>query len=84
MSMFLLHAKCPFLHCFDPWSPQGLQSGVGSASITKELSLRGVKPKSGVVEQKTAVTGALTEVQRCRGAESLVKFILASRISAAD
>ena len=84
ISIFLPHSKCSCLHFFAPCNPQGLHFGCGVASTTRLSSLSGVNPKSWVVEQKTAVTGALTDVQRCKGAESFVKFILASRISAAD
>lgn len=84
ISIFLPHSKCSCLHFFAPCRPHGLHFGLGVASTTKESSLRGVNPKLVLVEQNTAVTGALTEVQRCRGAESFVKFILASRIRAAD
>ena len=68
--MLRLQAKVLVLHCFAPWSPQGLHSGAGSASTTRLLLLNGPKPKSGVVEQKIAVTGASTAEQRCSGAES--------------
>ena len=84
ISIFLPHSKCSCLHFFAPCNPQGLHFGCGVASTTRLSSLSGVNPKSWVVEQKTAVTGALTDVQRCKGDESFVKFILASRIRAAD
>ena len=84
ISIFLPHSKCSCLHFFAPCRPQGLHFGCGVASTTRLSSLSGVNPKSEVVEQNTEVTGALTELHRCRGAESLVKFILASLIRAAD
>ena len=37
-------------------------------------------PKAGTVEQKTEVVGAFTDEQKCKGAESLVKFIFALSI----
>lgn len=83
MFMPVQQAKVPVLHFFAPCSPQGLQAGRGSASMTRLSLLKGPKPKSGVVEQNTAVTGASTAEQRCRGAESQTKFIFAPCMSAA-
>jgi hypothetical protein len=53
-------------------------------SITSDLSDKGPNPNAGTVEQKNAVTLALTAEAKCKGPESFTKFILASRISAAD
>ena len=67
MFMPVQQAKVPVLHFFAPCSPQGLQAGRGSASMTRLSLLKGPKPKSGVVEQNTAVTGASTAEQEHLG-----------------
>jgi len=48
------------------------------------MSDNGPKPKAGTVEQYIAATGALTAEAKCKGAESLTKFIRAFFMSAAD
>ena len=53
-------------------------------SMTVESSDKGPNPKSGVVEQKNALTGAFPADAMCNGPESLTKFRLASFIKAAD
>jgi len=53
-----------------PCNPQGLQLGDGSASTTIEISDSGPKPKAGMVEQKTATTGAFIAEHKCSGALS--------------
>ena len=53
-------------------------------STIREFSLSGVNPKAETVEQNIAVMGAFIEEQKCIGAESFIKFILASFISEVD
>jgi len=50
--------------------PQGLQFKL-ETSKTYEFSERGPNPKSGVVEQKNAETGAFMADAKCNGALSL-------------
>ena len=82
--MLSAQAKWPFGHFEYPCNPHGRQESAWLVSIILLLSDRGVKPKAGMVEQKMAVTGALTEEARCMGAESLTKFIFAFCIRAAE
>jgi len=67
-----------------PCNPQGRQSNFSDVSKTKEMSDNGPKPKAGTVEQYIAATGAFMAEAKCKGAESLTKFICAFFIKAAD
>ena len=79
-----IHLKCPSGHAFRPCVPHGLQVSLSLVSTTKDFSDSGVKPKSGIVEPKIAVTGAFIAEARCRGDESFTKFILACFMKCAD
>lgn len=68
--MVRAHLKCCCGQALCPCNPQGRQFKFSVVSITNDLSDKGVKPKAGTVEQKTAVTGAFTADAKCRGAES--------------
>ena len=82
--MVSAHLKWPCGQDLKPCSPHGRQVNGSVVSTMKLRSDSGPKPKSGTVEQKMAVTGALTAEARCRGAESFTKFMLACCINAAD
>jgi len=78
------HLKWPLGHCLYPCKPQGRQSSFSVVSKTKDSSDKGPNPKAGTVEQNIAATGALTAEAKCKGAESLTKFMRAFFIKAAD
>ena len=69
-SIVRAHLKCPLGQALYPCNPQGRQSRATFVSTINDLSDKGPKPKAGMVEQKTAVTGALTADAMCIGAES--------------
>ena len=78
------HLKWPFGQLLYPCKPQGRQSSFSVVSKTNDLSDTGPKPKAGTVEQNIAATGAFMAEAKCKGAESLTKFMCAFFITAAD
>lgn len=68
--MLFPQLKCLSGHDLYPCSPQGLHANFSWLSIITDWSDKGPNPKSGVVEQKKAVTGAFIAEQICKGPES--------------
>ena len=66
----IAHLKFFLRHDLWPWQPQGRQFNCSFVCTIKLLLLKGPNPYSGVVEQKTAVTGAFIAEVKCMGAES--------------